>query len=257
MSHGISPGKNLRAARCESGRSIEDISRETHIPEDAIRKLEEEPLSRFPDPEYGRIFLAQYCDYLGLSSAAYPDPLDATKDLSEISTGGRHEPHRLTRVEIADNRPTPGKSSSPGRGLLRSRDQYEGEMRETSVSSGRNRQPVIVFSITSILIACSLFAYMKLSGELDQGEASALQKPEDALGAIGGISLQAPRNPVFSNVPRALPVSPEDTRSPDGGGLSEAPRVDNLSVSALSPLVTTLEELSMESPPPRAVIVDE
>ena len=121
-------------------------------------------------------------------------------------------------------------------------------MRETSVSSGRNRQPVIVFSITSILIACSLFAYMKLSGELDQGEASALQKPEDALGAIGGISLQAPRNPVFSNVPRALPVSPEDTRSQVGGGLSEAPRVDNLSVSALSPLVTTLEGSQWKAP---------
>lgn len=249
-------GKKLSAARQALGASIEDISRRTHIPEIAIRHLEKGQFSKFPSPEYAEGFLAQYSEHLGLSTIDQLDSLDTSENRSGFSSKERNKNRRITRVEAADSRPLPiPESCNFHRGLLRSRNQSEKETKEPRMHSIK-RQPLIVFSITSILIACSLFAYMRLSGDFSQKDPSSAQNPSPPLGAIGGLSTQTPSNPVFSNVPRALPVSPETSQPVAVNSSSEGANIQNLSASNATPS-GTFEGFSLESPPPRAVIVEE
>ena len=250
-------GKKLSSARSASGLSIEDISRDTYIPEDALRHLEKGQLSEFPSPEYAEGFLAQYSAYLGLSPIDQVHSLEKTENLPRIATQEEPQNHRITRVEATDKRPPSiSESCNSGRGLLRSRGQNEKESKEAHSLPINKRQPLIVFSITSILIACSLFAYMELSGDFRQEEPASAKRPTDPLGAIGGLSAQTTSNPVFSNVPRALPVSQETPQPLVAGVSGEATTIQNLSASTASPLVS-FEGFSLESPPPRAVIVEE
>ena len=250
-------GKKLSSARNASGLSIEDISRQTHIPENALRHLEKGQLSEFPSPEYAEGFLAQYSAYLGLSPIDQLHSPENTENLPQIATQERLQNHRIMRVEAADKRPPSiTEPCNSGRGLLRSRGQKEKESKEAHSLPINKRQPLIVFSITSILIACSLFAYMELSGDFGQEEPASVKRPTDPLGAIGGLSAQTTGNPVFSNVPRALPVSQEAPHPLVANGSGEATTSQNLSASAASPSVS-FEGFSLESPPPRAVIVEE
>ena len=249
-------GKKLSAARHALGASIEDISQRTHIPENAIRHLEKGQFSEFPSAEYAAGFLAQYSDYLSLPAPDHPDPIDTGEDRSGISTSERDKHRRITKVSATENRPLPiTQSCNFQRGLLRSRNQPEEEPEETQLPINK-RQPLIVFSITSILIACSLFAYMRLSGDFDQEDASAAQNPSPPLGDIGGLSTQVPLSPVFSNIPRALPVSPESNPPRSVKSPNERAEVQNLSASNVTPSLS-FEGFSLESPPPRAVIVEE
>lgn len=249
-------GKKLSAARHALGSSIEDISRQTHIPEIAIRHLEKGQFSKFPSPEYAQGFLSQYSEHLGLSTADQLDSLDTSDNRPGISSKEKNCNRRLTRVAAAENRPPPiTESFNSHRGLLRSRNQSEQDPREPQLHINK-RQPLIVFSLTSILIACSLFAYMRLSADFGQEDSSSAQKPSPALGAIGGLSAQTPSNPVFSNVPRALPVSPETSQPIAVNDSVEGTNIQNLSASNVTPSVT-FEGFSLESPPPRAVIVEE
>ena len=251
-------GKILQAARHHSGRSVKEISQETHIPEAAIRKIEKGQFSRFPSSDYAEIFLAQYGDYLGLHSISHLESQTQPETNCGILKRGRKEQDGLARLESIGNRPPPvSESSKSGRGLLRSRQLGEDDTTQTDKPARGNRAPLLVFSISSILIACSLVVYMELSGELDREAASATQRPAEALGAIGGLSLQTPISPVFSDVPRALPVSLEPSLLHSNGESTHAAKDQNLNARAASPLVTTLGESSLESPPPRAVIVEE
>ena len=257
MSQSSDLGKKLSAARHASGSSIEEISRQTHIPEVALRHLEKGQLSEFPSPEYAEGFLAQYSAYLGLATIGQPHPLEKMDNLPESSTKEISALHRITRLEDNDNRPPSiTDPCNSGRGLLRSRNQYEEESKEAHALTVNKRQPLIVFSISSILIACSLFTYMRLSGDFGQDDPSAVQNPSPSLGEIGGLSAQTPSSPVFSNVPRALPVSPETPQPLAANGSGEGANIQNLSASNATPSVT-FEGFSLESPPPRAVIVEE
>ena len=155
-------GKTLSAARRALGSSIEDISRQTHIPEIAIRHLEKRQFSKFPSPEYAKGFLSQYSAHLGLSTLDEPNFLDTSDNGPGISSEERNYNRRLTRVAAAENRPLPiTESRNTRRGLLRPRNQSEKDPREPQLHISK-RQPLIVFMLTSILIACSLFAYMRL-----------------------------------------------------------------------------------------------
>ncbi|MBG70227.1 MAG: hypothetical protein CMN06_08945 [Roseibacillus sp.] len=249
-------GKKLSAARHGLGASIQDISRRTHIPENAIRHLEKGQFSEFPSVEYAVGFLAQYSDYLGLPTLDHLDSFATSEDRSGIATRESNKNRCITRVSVTEKRPLPITGSrNSQRGLLRSRSLPEEEPEENQLPINKG-QPLIVFSITSILIACSLFAYMRLSGDFDQEDASATQNPSAPLGEIGGLSAQAPMSPVFSDVPRALPVSPESTLPPTAKNPGERTKIQNLSASNVTPALP-FEGFSLESPPPRAVIVEE
>ena len=249
-------GKTLSAARRALGSSIEDISRQTHIPEIAIRHLEKGQFSKFPSPEYAKGFLAQYSAHLGLSTLDEPNFLDTSDNGPGISSEERNYNRRLTRVAAAENRPLPiTESRNTRRGLLRPRNQSEKDPREPQLHISK-RQPLIVFMLTSILIACSLFAYMRLSADFGQEDPSSAQNPSQPLGAIGGLSAQTPSNPVFFNVPRALPVSKETSQPIAANDSVEGTNIQNLSASNVTPSVT-FEGFSLENPPPRAVIVEE
>jgi hypothetical protein len=70
-------GKALREARERRGESLEVASRETRIHERFLQSLEDDaPCGAYPGAVYGRFFLREYAEYLGLD----PEPLVSAFD---------------------------------------------------------------------------------------------------------------------------------------------------------------------------------
>ena len=72
-------GKQLKQARLRRGWSIEDIVHETRIPEDNVRKLEEDNYSDFASPTYARSFLSIYSGCLEVDASEIIEAMGSSK----------------------------------------------------------------------------------------------------------------------------------------------------------------------------------
>ena len=214
-------GDILRTTRESLGWSIEDVSEQTRISQSTLQKLEKNDYSGFPSHSYARNFLGRYCDYLDI---------DAVECLTHFATGSV-----LQNPESGDCVNTPLVTARPG---PRRRDEDKDPEVAKSTSRRSAQQPLMVFGVTSFLITCSIFAFMKLSETHE------------------GASLQSPTGPDLSEVPRALLVVPEKESPLVAGERGRALGIQNLSASS-SPSAGTRIDFSLDSPPPRAVIVEE
>ena len=232
-------GDILRTTRESLGWSIEDVSEQTRISQSTLQKLEKNDYSGFPSHSYARNFLGRYCDYLDI---------DAVECLTHFATGSV-----LQTPESGGCVNTPLVTARPG---PRRRDEDKDPEVAKSTSRRSAQQPLMVFGVTSFLITCSIFAFMKLSETHEEEVSATVQDSADALGAIGGASLQSPTGPDLSEVPRALLVVPEKESPLVAGERGRALGIQNLSASS-SPSAGTRIDFSLDSPPPRAVIVEE
>lgn len=232
-------GDILRTTRESLGWSIEDVSEQTRISQSTLQKLEKNDYSGFPSHSYARNFLGRYCDYLDI---------DAVECLTHFATGSV-----LQNPESGDCVDIPLIATRPG---PRRKDEDRGPEIAKSTSRRSAQQPLMVFGVTSFLITCSIFAFMKLSETHEEEISATVQDSADALGAIGGASLQSPTGPDLSEVPRALLVVPEKESPLVAGERGRALGIQNLSASS-SPSAGTRIDFSLDSPPPRAVIVEE
>ena len=231
-------GDILRTTRESLGWSIEDVSQQTRISQSTLHKLEKNDYSGFPSYSYARNFLGQYCDHLDI---------DAVECLTHFAIGSTL--NGLESDECSDM--WSQVTTRPGH-----RKKEEGSQETKPTFSRSAQQPLMVFCITSFLVTCSIFAFMKLSETHEKEGAVTIEDPPDSLGAIGGAYLQAPIGPALSEVPRALLVVPEEESPLVVGKPGRASGLQNLSASS-SPSAGAGMDFSLENPPPRAVIVEE
>ncbi|MCM8798815.1 MAG: helix-turn-helix domain-containing protein, partial [Candidatus Omnitrophica bacterium] len=64
----MSVGETLKKARENKQLSLEEISRQTHIPTKVLSALEEEAFANLAGPVYVKSFLKKYAEFLGLNS---------------------------------------------------------------------------------------------------------------------------------------------------------------------------------------------
>lgn len=69
-------GEILRAARENSGLSVEDVVFRTGLPRSAVLALEAEDFSAFASPVYARSFLSQYSDFLNVDAHGWLEALE-------------------------------------------------------------------------------------------------------------------------------------------------------------------------------------
>ncbi len=239
MSDWSNLGDILRTTRESLGWSIEDVSQQTRISQSTLHKLEKNDYSGFPSHVYARNFLGRYCDYLEIDAV---DCLTHFATDSVLKNPGNNESANIPLI-----------TAGPG---PRRKEEGEGPEKVKSTLPESAQQPLMVFCITSFLITCSIFAFMKLSETHEKEGSATIQDSADALGAIGGASLQSPVGPDLSEVPRALLVVPEKESPLVAGERGRALGIQNLSASS-SPVAGARIDFSLDNPPPRAVIVEE
>ena len=82
-------GDYLKAARNETGRTIDDLARETRIPANYLQALEDERFDDLPSPAHVKGFLASYCKALGV------DPAPALEGVAQwLRTSTRKSPQK-------------------------------------------------------------------------------------------------------------------------------------------------------------------
>jgi cytoskeletal protein RodZ len=236
-------GNILRTTRESLGWSVEDIAHRTRIPQAILHQLENNDYSTFPSLAYAKSFLGRYCDYLDIDAIeclahfatgearVNPDPHDSLAD---------HEEARSPVMEDARNR----ENKVPGK-----------KQEEKWNLPAAIRQPLAVFSFTCLLVTCAIFAFMKISNSLEEEPVTG-QEPAETLGSIGGVATQAPAGPDLSNVPRALLVNPEGEAPLVVGDPLGSADIQALSASP-SFQADVGTEFSLDTPPPRAVIIEE
>ncbi len=253
MSERSDLGNILRTTRESRGWSIEDVSHRTRIPETTLRQLERNDYSKFSSLIYARSFLAQYCDHLDIDAVECLARFETGDSLANLDTCGYLKDHD-ERVKV---RPPVMKRPRKRKKKVRKEKQKEHrEKQERKLAVSSPRQPLVVFSITSLLLTCAIFAFMKLSDTLEEKESVAREEPVETLGAIGGASIQTPAGPDLSNVPRALKVRPEGEGSLVAGEPGRTAGIEILNASPSSQ-ANVRTEFSLDNPPPRAVIVAE
>ncbi len=243
-------GDILTSTRESRDWSIEDVSHRTRIPQTALRQLENNDYSKFPSLTYARSFLAQYCDHLDIDAVECLAHFETGDSLSDLDSCGYLKDHdeRVNARPLVMKRPRSRKKKV--------RKEKQKAHREKQTVSSSPRQPLVVFSVTSLLLTCAIFAFMKLSDTLGEKEPATREEPAETLGAIGGASIQTSAGPDLSNVPRALLVTPERESSLVAGEPGGTAGIEILSTSPSSQ-ANVRTEFSLDNPPPRAVIVKE
>jgi len=246
-------GNILRSTRESLGWSIEDVAHRTRIPQTTLRQLERNDYSRFSCQTYARSFLAQYCDHLDINAVECLAPIEMGDSLANLDRYGYLKDHdeRVTTRPSVTRRLRKRKKK-----VRKEKKKAPREKQEKKQIASSPRQPLVVFSITSLLLTCAIFAFMKLSDALQEKESVSREEPAETLGAIGGASIQTPAGPDLSNVPRALLVTPEGESSLLAGEPGATAGIEILSTSPSSQ-ENVPSEFYPDSPPPRAVIVEE
>lgn len=81
---GHSPGQLLRAARENKQLTIEQVARRLYLPEQTIRALEDDDLSRLPHPTFVRGYLRNYAKLVGIPERdVHLEPLESVPQLEE------------------------------------------------------------------------------------------------------------------------------------------------------------------------------
>ena len=254
MSERSDLGNILQTSRESLGWTIEDVSHRTRIPCSTLLQLEENDYSRFASKAYAKSFLSQYCDYLDLDAIDLVDQFETEDVLSAT-----HK-HQYLRDHDEHIHAKPLVIKRPKRRRVKvKKTQKAGKSRPAptekkppSSPTRHSQQPLLVFSITVLLIAGALVGFMKLSDSFGGEETAGRQEPAEVLGSIDGVITQVPSGPDLSDVPRALPVTPDNegnlVANPSGTeGLGPTP-----STQGSAP-----PTFSLENPPPRAVVVEE
>lgn len=242
-------GDTLRSAREGQGLSIEDVSHQTRIPLATLRHLESDSYGSFPSMAYAKSFLAQYSEHLGVDASEVLDRFDTSDALANLD---RYE-YLKDHDERVDATPFT---------LKRAPAKAKAEKPVKPEFSHRTRtalQPVLVFSVTTLLIAGAVFGFMRLSANFSQESASAPeQDPEETLTPLSSMPGSRPQEnrpqapPEPANVPQAAPAPREENLV---AGNSSRPGVETLRNAA--PQATAPGSFSFDNPPPRAVIVEE
>jgi cytoskeletal protein RodZ len=229
-------GLILRSTRENLGWTIQDVAHRTRIPAATLRHLEEGDFANFPSPAYAKGFLAQYCEHLDLDAAEQLDQFEIGNPFADLDSYDYLKDHD-EHVNAAPLQ------------MERIKRKKEKDPRENKERSGRPDalQPLMVFSVTAVLITGAVFGFMKLSDQLAEEDAQAKQNPESELAPLAGVSTQTPATHELVNVPRALPVTSEDHLV---AGVPDA----TVGIETLNITPTTIDDTD---PPPRAVIVDE
>tara|TARA_B100001964_G_scaffold234278_1_gene292683 strand:+ start:19352 stop:20155 length:804 start_codon:yes stop_codon:yes gene_type:complete len=246
-------GDILTSTRESLGWSIEDVSHRTRIPQATLCQLEKNDYSKFPSLTYARSFLAQYCDHLDIDAVECLAHFETGDSLADLNACGYLKDHdeRVNARPLVMKRPRSRKKK-----VRKEKQKAPGEKQEKKRAVSSSRQPLVVFSITSLLLTCAIFTFMKLSDTLEEKESVTREEPAETLGAIGGASIQTPAGPDLSNVPRALLVSPEGESSLIAGEPGGRAGIEILGASPSSQ-ANIRTEFSLDNPPPRAVIVEE
>ena len=229
-------GATLRPTRENLRWSIQDVAHRTRIPAATLRHLEDGDFANFPSPAYAKSFLAQYCEHLNLEAAEQLDQFESGDPFADLDSYEYLKDHD----EHVDAAPLE---------MKRVKRKKEKAPKEKEVRSGRPNalQPLIVFSVTAVLITGAVFGFMKLSDQLAEEDTQAEQIPEPGLAPLAGISTQAPATHELVNVPRALPVTSEDHLVAGVPG----------AIVGIETLYITPTTIDDTNPPPRAVIVEE
>ena len=259
MSEWPDPGNILRTTRESLGWTLADVSHRTRIPHAILCLLEANDHSKFPSTAYARSFLLQYCEYLGIDPIHFLDRFEPGDALAALENADSLKDHdeQVDALPIIIKRPKrPRKRARKVRKASIAREEKKPTPTPAPTSPSHSQQPLLVFSITVLLIAGALFGFMKLSDSFGGSETASEREPAEALGSIDGVTTQTPIGPDLSGVPRALPVSPEREENLVAGTPGRAGGTEALS-SAPSTPGDASPSFSLENPPPRAVIVEE
>ncbi len=244
MSNRSDLGNILRTTRESLGWSVEDIAHRTRIPQAILHQLENNDYSTFPSLAYAKSFLGRYCDYLDI---------DAIECLAHFATGEtKVDPDRHNSLADHEATRSPG---IDGPGNPENKEPGQKQVEKWNLPAAI-RQPLAIFSFTCLFVTCVIFAFIQLSASLEEEEPVTGQKSAETLGSIGGITTQTPTGPDLSNVPRALLVTPEGEAPLVVGDPRRSADIETLSTSP-SFQADVGTEFSLDTPPPRAVIIEE
>ena len=252
MSEWSDLGDLLRTTRENLGFSIEDVSHRTRIPRSTLCQLEANDHSKFPSQAYTKSFLTQYCNYLNIDAVDLLDHFeesDALADLEDYNYLKDHNEHVDARPLVIKR---PRRRKKKGTKTHAAPKQKE----SAPLSPVQSQQPLLVFSLTVLLIAGALFGFMKLSDSLGGEETVSDKEPAEVLGSIDGVTTPLPGGVDLSSVPRAVPVTPDSEENLVAGTPVRSAGTETLN-STPSTQGNAPANFSLDTPPPRAVIVEE
>lgn len=91
-------GEQLKNIRISSGKSLDDVSRDTNISKHYLESLEENNYDVFPGPVYVRGFLNTYAKYLGLEPRAVVRQYDKLTAFNELLDKGAFQSSTINRI---------------------------------------------------------------------------------------------------------------------------------------------------------------
>ncbi|YCM45632.1 helix-turn-helix domain-containing protein [Verrucomicrobiaceae bacterium 227] len=205
-------GEKLKEARESRGLSLQDVAHSTRIPVPSLKAIEANCYSVFPSPAYAKSFVHQYADFL---------EFDADEWLENFKTGNVLA--NSDGIEYLDeSKPKPTRSPASTK-----RPSSSQNLPRESLG-----QPLLILSITAILIAAGLWGFMKIDQRLNTGHS---EPPAQT-------SKKENPEPVVIETPRpAIDLSPDPEPAP----------------APTEPGQTPAFVISDEMPPPRAIIVED
>jgi len=240
-------GTLLRTTRCDLGWSLQDVAHRTRIPVRTLHGLEENDYADFPSAAYGKSFLAQYSEHLGIDATEWLDAFETGDVLANLDSYDYLKDHDEHLGEPPEE--------VPRREPRKARRTPVAAAPASPVSVG-GMQPLLIFTVTAVLITGVVFGFMHLSEEL--GEASVNRKSarlspvaadESDLQPLSSIPDTRTATLDTSNIPRAVAVSPD---SPVAVAVAVAVPIAPLG-AAPGPATPVPGK---ESPLPPAVVID-
>lgn len=248
----------LRSTRESQELSIEDVAHRTRIPAATLRQMEANDYSQFASRAYAKSFLAQYAEFLDVDAIDWLDEFDLGDSLADLDSyeylkdssenfelaGARPAPKAQARKpkRKKDSKPAAPKASKPVK-----------EEPALTRPQGAALQPLMVFTVTALLITGGVFGFMRLSEKLSASEQQitsnqpAAEEEKEGLAPVAGIPSNRPLRTFEEEIPRALPVTSEDSL------VIVDPGATTNGVETLNATPTT----QRDAPIPRAVIVEE
>ena len=230
-------GNALRAEREALGSSLKDVSHRTRIPVQTLHELEENDYSSFPSRAYAKSFLAQYSEHLGVDADEWLDQFDTGNVLDNLDSyaylkdGGE----RLGE-ELIPSKRRPDRAKRPAK-----KNKTVPAPAPAPKHSSGTLQHLVVFLVTAAFITGGVFGFMRLSEKLD---GLATETPADGTNAEPSTI-----GPTPSIIP-SRPTRPKRSKNLNGPAPAVAEVVPE-NGDDIAP------QLIIDTPPPRAVIVEE
>lgn len=226
-------GAQLRAAREATGASHEDVSHHTRIPARTLRKLEENDDEHLPDAAYTRSFLAQYAEFLELDADDWLQHLEFEDTFANLDQHGYlqessevfGEPIAKTTAKPRTRHPRKPVAADPPANHL----------------PPAVLQPLMVFSLTAVLIAAGIYSFLRISDQIEQASFNNARK-------------DLADSPILSPLPSVVPsrpARPKRAKSLNSPAPAVAEVVSERSDDDIQP------QLVIDGPPPRAIVIEE